>query len=80
MRFDILYGISWCLRRRAMERGKDLQVEECKLAGLATKFVDKPRSKIAAEDCSEIVIRDSLNDEIKANLIQKQLRESISKN
>jgi hypothetical protein len=35
---------------------RHLQIEECKLAWRATKFVDESRCKVAAEDSTEIVV------------------------
>jgi hypothetical protein len=37
---------------------KNLQVKEGELARRATKFIHKSASKVAAEDSTEIVIRD----------------------
>jgi len=39
-----------------MER--NLQIEESELTGITSEFVDEPAGEVAAEDGSQVVIRD----------------------
>jgi hypothetical protein len=59
------------------ESQENLQIEERELARIASELVHESGSQVAAENRSEIVVGNPLNDQVQPNLLQQQVWKRI---